>query len=81
MEEISKLLRSQGEFSSCSSPEPESSPCKAGHQITDTPVVTLEQVVEEEGNRKKRRLFHGQEESRSDPLPLSTGTSGTQKGM
>ena len=50
MEEISKLLRSQGEFSSCSSPEPESSPCKAGHQITDTPVVTLEQVVGEEGN-------------------------------
>ena len=44
MEEISPLLRSQGEFSSCSSPEPESSPCcKTGHQTTDIQYAVCKQ--------------------------------------
>ena len=74
IEEISDLMKSNGEFASSRSPELVSSPLETAHQSAATPLVTMEEEVEEERSRKKRRLFRPEVESCSDPSLYSTGT-------
>ena len=74
IEQISELLRSQGEFPS-DSPASVDTPVKVPGCTTGTPLVTLEEEKEgEEVTKKKRKLFHGEvldeEVSSSDLLPL-----------
>ena len=70
IEQITDLLRSQGEILSAT-PSSVDTPFKVPGCSSDTPVVTLEEGEEgEEMTRKKRRLFQSEEEISSDPLPL-----------